>query len=232
MSTFAERYRRGEHEQVWAELLALGRAVRQEPLQADALAVAHETMRRARENITRLVPRLHEIGYRFDYPDEIVMLPSTSPLDPVSWLDHRAGSLPLSLRAWYEIGGGVDFMGGHPDWGSVEADPLVIFPVELAAQEFQDWRQWHEEEGTAAGAFAVTVAPDGRGKAGATDGDAYRILLPNAAVDAPLIGERHATTFVAYLRLCFRWGGFPGLARAAAPPHAHLAYLTRDLLPI
>ncbi len=233
MSTFLQRYHNGEHEQVWAELQALGGAVRQEPVLTDALAVARETMTRARENIMRLVPRLHEIGYQFNYPDEIVMLPNTSMIDPVAWLEHHAGPLPLSLRAWYELVGGVDFMGAHPAWEDAYPDPLVVFSVELAVQEYQDWRQWHDDEGAAAaGPFAITVAPDLYQKANAGGGDPYQIGLPNAAADAPLAREWHATTFVSYLRTCFRWGGFPGLARAERPPHEHLAYLTENLLPL
>jgi hypothetical protein len=48
--SYLERYLTGEHEQVWAELVALGAAVRDEPLYSDALAVARETMRRAVEH--------------------------------------------------------------------------------------------------------------------------------------------------------------------------------------
>jgi len=36
--SYLERYLAGEHEQVWAELVALGPAVREEPVYSDALA--------------------------------------------------------------------------------------------------------------------------------------------------------------------------------------------------
>jgi hypothetical protein len=62
---FYDRYQTGEHQQVWLELVALGDAVRQEPVYSDALAVASETMRRARENIQTLIGRLYDIGYNF-----------------------------------------------------------------------------------------------------------------------------------------------------------------------
>lgn len=67
MATFLARYLSGEHESVWADLLALGAAVREEPISADALAVAHETMRRVQHNLALLIPRLHELGYTFGY---------------------------------------------------------------------------------------------------------------------------------------------------------------------
>ncbi|HEV8191173.1 MAG TPA: hypothetical protein VGP82_06775 [Ktedonobacterales bacterium] len=57
----------GEHEQVWAELLALAAQVRAEAVYADALGVARETIRRARYTIETLIPRLEAIGYRFGY---------------------------------------------------------------------------------------------------------------------------------------------------------------------
>jgi hypothetical protein len=65
MQTFYDRYMAGEHQQVWSDLIALGEAVRQEPVYSDAQAVARETMRRAQANIERLIDRLHAMGYRF-----------------------------------------------------------------------------------------------------------------------------------------------------------------------
>ena len=54
MSSYLERYRAGEREQVWAELVALGPAVRDEAVFPDAQAVAREMMLRVRCNICLL----------------------------------------------------------------------------------------------------------------------------------------------------------------------------------
>ncbi|MGH2502403.1 MAG: hypothetical protein ACRDID_07790, partial [Ktedonobacterales bacterium] len=62
-----ERYLAGECVQVWAELQSLDATIRAEPLYADALSVAHETMQRVRHNIETLIPRLHASGYTFGY---------------------------------------------------------------------------------------------------------------------------------------------------------------------
>lgn len=60
ITPYLARYNAGEYEQVWAELGALGAAVRAEPVYSDALAVARETMWRVRENLTALrTPRGH-----------------------------------------------------------------------------------------------------------------------------------------------------------------------------
>jgi hypothetical protein len=232
MPTYLARYQAGDRERVWADLVALGGAVRREPVLSDAIEVARETMARAGQNIGVLVARLHEIGYRFAFPDEIVTPPDAGLIDPVEWLDRHAGPLPLSLREWYAVVGAVNLMGHHSDWDAHVADPLVVFSVELAAHEYQDWRQWRDEEGAAAGAFAITVAPGRLEKAGGEGGPTSRIELPGGAADTPLIGDWGGTTFVDYLRACCRWGGFPGFARLTDPPRRHLAYLTRDLLPL
>lgn len=65
MATFLERYQAGDYVAVWDDLVALGEGVRSEPYYADALAVAAETMRRARHNVELLIQRLDAKGYRF-----------------------------------------------------------------------------------------------------------------------------------------------------------------------
>ena len=66
MGIYCDRYQSGEHEAVWADLLALGKRVHEEPVYSDALAVARETMSRARTNIETLIVRLDNIGYQFE----------------------------------------------------------------------------------------------------------------------------------------------------------------------
>ncbi len=66
MPSYYDRYQSGEHEAVWADLLALGNGVHKEPVYSDALAVARETMSRARTNIEMLIVRLDQMGYRFE----------------------------------------------------------------------------------------------------------------------------------------------------------------------
>jgi hypothetical protein len=55
----------GEYEQVWQELVALGEAVRKEPLYSDTLAVARAMIWRVRYNLELLISRLQTVGYRF-----------------------------------------------------------------------------------------------------------------------------------------------------------------------
>src|SRR5438093_10905633 len=117
MENFLTRYQAGEREQVWAELLAAGAQVRQEPLFSEAMAVARETMRRSHTNIQLLINRLFEIDYKFyEFDDLCVPLTPPAPdiLDQIAELERLVGPLPLSLRVWYEVVGSVSLQGRHP----------------------------------------------------------------------------------------------------------------------
>lgn len=252
MASYIARYQSGEYEQVWAELTALGEQVRQEHILPDALAVAYETMRRVRHNAEIIAVRLPSIGYRFGYEadeEEDSLVAPCSPPSPdaaeqVAELESLVGPLPLSLCAWYEIGGSVDFIGFHKLWPSIYSDPLVIGSVEYALGECRDWQDQVSENGLdEVGSYEVDIAPDFYHKNNESGGGPYQIELPCTATDALLLYEWHDVNFVEYLRGCFRWGGFPGFdishpmnpnhlnADAIMPPE-HLALLTAGLLPI
>jgi hypothetical protein len=225
--------------------------VRDELTYGDALAVARETMRRARHNITVLIPRLDELGYHLGYDwlneDErsfaIGQPPAFTPphadaQERIAELEVLGGPLPLSLRAWYETVGAVNLVGAAPpSWNLAEgADPLYVYPIEVALAEFAEWHKDHIA--WAAGdlpfdpePFRVPIAPDYLHKYNISGGMWYHIVLPNPAADAVLTAEDHEARFVCYLRLCFRWGGIPGLefADVTAP---EIAFLTRDLFPL
>jgi hypothetical protein len=114
MASYLERYRQGECEQVWAELLALGGRVREPQFYAEAVSVAQETISRARANIESLVPRLTTLGYRFAHPNRVFVPTDAEFRSRVAEIERRAGPLPLSLRAWCDVVGEVNFMGSHP----------------------------------------------------------------------------------------------------------------------
>jgi hypothetical protein len=159
-------------------------------------------------------------------------------------LERLAGPLPLSLSAWYEVGGGVDLTGFQAQWGDLYTDPIVIYPIEVAFSEYQDWQEHVTDVGQEeVGPFCIPIAPDFYHKNNVSGGAPYQIEMPCAAADALLLYEWHNVTFVEYLRECFRWGGFPGfdilhpmnpqhLVVDCAMPPEHLALLTTDLLPI
>ncbi len=224
MVTYLQRYIAGEHEAVWDELFTLGAAIREEPLYADALAVARETMTRARHNVELLVARLKANGYEFAYPESAYV---SSPPDAAKRLDvieDEIGELPLSLRIWHEQVGGIELMGTHPDWSQpgyfngegypVYTDPLCVSPLYYVEQQVEDCAEEMVE-----GEFAIDIAPDLLHKANISGGGPVQIHVPNMAIDGLVSDEDYKMPFVAYLRNSFRWGGFPGFASADEQMH-------------
>jgi hypothetical protein len=207
---YVERYLHGEVEQVWRELQSLEASIRNEPYYSQAQEVATETMRRVRRNCERIISRLRTLGYVFGtFPDGTrrsyrgvpLTLPSDSMRADRDELESEAGSLPLSLTAFWQEVGAVDLVGMHPAWPD-GLDPLVVDPPEGALSGL-----YEEEEG-----FFVGLAPDDLHKDNTSGGDPYGLLLPNPSADFLFMYERHDLLFVPYLRLAIlRWGGFPGL---------------------
>jgi hypothetical protein len=376
------RYQAGEHEAVWAEMMALGPEVRKASRAEDAWAVARETMRRARHNVELIIRRLDALGYRFwngehgerrgpptkvtfggkvieaspltallaamfedalnrpsseltpvmieqlhniyrmtVYPwqdKSLLMRGQRQPLDaratalfeaakklPASaltkelvrelddarrlagealfamWRQREAARsaeapahrpdplknkrvfcpprqkavalvrqleakgifLPLSLRAWIEEVGHVSLAGAHPrlcfwedrNFPGVYADPLTVFS-EVVLLEMEGWLE-ERDAGASPGQIDVVIGWDAKAKARLAVADeqlddGYGIALPDSSADARLKGEPHDLGLVDYLRLAFRWGGFPGWEMQPKRPEKELAVLTEGLLPI
>jgi hypothetical protein len=219
-----DRYLAGEYEKVWSELIALGPSVRGDPNTADALAVAYETMRRVDANVRRISAELQALEYHAT--SDLHTLPGPTVHGQLARLERKAGVLPLSIRAFYEIVGAVDWTGEHQ--GLVQAgdtvapDPLVVFPVEdLVAQC----------EAGFGGGEVLAIAPDDLHKCNASGGEPYEIEIPNVSADGKVLNERHDLYFVEYLRLVFRFGGFPGYDGVDRAVPLELTRLRSNMIP-
>ena len=212
---FLERYRAGEHVAVWTELVALGPAARDDAHAADALAVAYATMEHVAANVDTLIDRLTKLGYRFHsaVPRGGVLRTGGIQKTLIEF-EKQTAVMPLSLRAFFEVVGEVSLIGAHPSIaprnGEVAPDPLVVEAFDEGMVEYD------EEEETP---VALMIAPDDLHKANTSGGDPYEIAIPDPRADGTVLNERHQLLFVDYLRLCFRFGGFPGYeGRAVIPP--------------
>jgi hypothetical protein len=158
-------------------------------------------------------------------------------------MEKDGAFLPLSLRAWIEEVGDVNLAGAHPalcfwedeNFPGIYADPLMV-SLDHFMFESGGWLE-AREEGDDPGMMEPVVGWDAEAKARLAVADeqldyGYSIQLPDAAADAMLDGEPHKTTFVNYLRIAFRWGGFPGWERQEKRPERELNFLTEGLLPI
>jgi len=235
-----DRYQAGEHREVWRELVSFGAGVREDPRAADALAVAYETMRRVESNVRTIVQRLEGLRYKFA-PDGPAapktatvprphVPPSPNARRAVASFEKEFGTLPLSLRAFYEVVGEVNLIGTHPlidpmD-GAVATDPLVVYGLDEGIVEYDEEGDDEDDQRPT----GVTIAPDDLHKANTSGGDAYEISIPDLRADGELLNERHRLMFVDYLRLCFEFGGFPGYEGRSRVP-TEIALLRDGLLP-
>jgi hypothetical protein len=201
-------------------------------------------IRKTREQMAQMRPRMEEMREKLKAraaAQPVVELPweDRSLFDPpgahaaeeLDALEAQVGGpLPLSLRAWYELVGGISFMGSHETLNSNNesdglADPLVITPLSgvigmLGGEDEED------EEGV-----LLELAPDVFHKADISGGAPYSIRVPNPAADAPFLYEGNNTNFVPYLRRAFAWGGFPGIEGRVTKPEKELNFLRQGLLP-
>jgi hypothetical protein len=250
MPDFYTRYQQGFYTEVYDELLLMGKQVFESRLYEDALQVMQEIMKRVSNNIELLIPRLHSLGYIFrkggfwenvsiekqvqlekEYP--LFQLPTAETLEQVAALEQLTGPLPLSLKCFFEEVGCVNFIGLFPtnerQYGCV-MDPLCINSVEIALQMVTGLKQtnlgdlWAEEP-------LLMLTGDSFHKYGYSGSGSYTMRLPSISIDTFLLDEPHNTTFVNYLRICMRWGGFPGFEKECRLSKDELEYLTKDLLP-
>jgi hypothetical protein len=238
---YLKRYLAGEHEQVWSDLVALGTAAL---TSADAAAVAHETMRRVAQNVGTIAERLRRIDYRFVYPGseggffgfgkakahDPHVPPSAGSAKLIGELEELVGGpIPLSLRAFFEIVGEINFNGSHPVIAPADSDvtpdPLMVCSVEdaLAMADGMD-----PEDGDPA---RIEFAPDALHKANVSGGGPYFIDVPAETADAMVQDAPQECTFVEYLRdALLRWGGFPGWAQAGGTVPDEIAELRSGLV--
>jgi hypothetical protein len=216
-----ERYRAGEHEAVWSELVKLG-ALQSNEERQEAAAVAGETMALAATAIDELVRRLAARGYPFrvEARQRPVGAKSVERLVKTS-----GGPVPASLVAFWQIVGGVDLAPDYdrpvPDWWPGEVpvemiDPLVVNQLDHLWGDVEEWgeRDKERDDADASGKHLLSIAPDRYHKMNISGGPAYSIELPDASADTPVLYLDYVEgdpLFVTYLREAVRAGGFPGV---------------------
>lgn len=217
-----DRYLSGDPRSVWDELVQLGPKVRESGMYQEAEAVARQVMVRVRENIERLVECLTDYGYRFGrsaggqripYYDGPIVKPSVEGNQRIVEFEGLAGTLPMSLAAFWRVVGAVDFSGYHPDW-PFYADELIVFPVDTAFEFYASWQEQCEDDGIEiVGPLHIDIAPDHWHKAGVGGAGGYEMQIPNPAADGRVfLSALNRPMFVDYLQNVFRWAGFPGFA--------------------
>ena len=208
----------------------IGKRVRSVEFAADALAVAYATMDRAKHNVLLLQQRLVDLQYVFRSFGYEAASPKSRADSRL--VEREFGILPLSLRAWWDVVGGVDFMGEHPllsirsvresaALGTLLTDPLIVYGPAVTVADFE------------CSIPEAILAPDRFHKHDISGGEPYGIGLPSPTADAVVLHAESELPFVEYLRRCFHYGGFPGFYDDESKiPAREMAMLTEGLLAI
>jgi hypothetical protein len=215
----AMRYRAGAFEVVWREIRAQGDIGGD--FRAEVLEVAEETMRRVARNADVITERLRTVGWRA-LMGKLRTPPSVDDAKQFERIESvTEGPLPPSLRAFWTIVGGIDWVWDYkcdqplPELGvglpMDEMDPLCV-DAPGVVEEIEEWEeQRRQPDPDLVDPFRLSLAPDYLHKANISGGAPYAIVLPFSGADPVFAYERHELPFVDYLRLSFRWAGFPGL---------------------
>jgi HEAT repeat protein len=224
---FLARYQAGEHS-AWDELVRAAPAVlAHDDLRSEAQAVARALMQRVRRNADTLRATLREAGARLPAEAPPATAGSTAAAT-LARLGALAGPVPIALAAFYEAVGEINLTppGRDYDYGpcALEADgiallaldPLVIDGLGVVARDLDDYQaEIDDSHREIVGPLRLAFAPDFLHKQNISGGAPYGFVLPPPdaaeAIDPSVLDEGHDETLVGYLRLAFRWGGFPGL---------------------
>lgn len=165
-----------------------------------------------RESLYSIVTNLRALGYRFEDPSRVLPGPEPGTGGDIQKIEREIGALPAALKSFWTIIGSVGLSGSHPDWDGCEyPDPLIIYPPSVAIQELDEFLADREERERCNFPYRVPIAPDALHKANVSGGMWLNIDVPAKADDPPLNEAPGEMTFLEYLDLAVRWGGFLGL---------------------
>ncbi len=217
------KYEAGEHEAVWHHIRSLDNL--NEEQRTEVVAVAEATMRRVARNVDLLSDRLAKRGWLalFSEHSALRTMPAHSDRSVFIQIEEECGApLPPTLFAFWKCVGGVNWVWDYRinssapnlnvDLPMDEMDPLCIDPPSVATSFLDEWKeQKNDPDRETDDPFPIELAPDYLHKANISGGMPYAISIPFWGADPVFANERHELPFVDYLRLVFKWAGFPGL---------------------
>jgi outer membrane protein assembly factor BamB len=239
--SYVERYCNGECEAVYSELIALGGAVRKEPLFSEAKAVAEETVRRSRHNLLLLHERLLKLGFEFGASEKALRMAGPDAARKLNKIEKKMGTLPILLRTWYLTFDNVQFWqpkkhvlrikrGGSPPqgsdvWGLARHSVLMFASLDECLDMRQQILDEHDEierqRGDEPPFFPQYPRPTNFLPLGthASNEDAKGFRLPCDGIDGAYYNEGFGDEyFNMELRRAFEWGGFPYWSKLLKSP--------------
>ncbi|CAL78659.1 hypothetical protein BRADO4957 [Bradyrhizobium sp. ORS 278] len=226
--TLLKRYLAGEFDQVWREIRAY--PLIEGEFRDEVMEVADATMRRVAQNADLIASRLEAVGWQAlssEYQG-LRTPPATGDEAIFARIVEISGApIPPTLLAFWRVVGGINWVWDYnskdhpPDLGfslpSEEHDALCVDAPSVITYLFDEWI--YQKASICPNAehhLRIDLAPDYLHKANISGGSPYCIRVPFFGADPLFSDERHGLPFLDYLRLAFRWAGFPGLDRHAA----------------
>lgn len=129
------------------------------------------------------------------------------------------GYIPLSLKYFYKIVGGVNFAWDYDKDENIRwqlADPIQIANLEFLFDEIEDegWQEYSQECLENGDYVSLGLSADDLHKDNISGGSPYSIeITAKPSIDSLFLYECHETTFINYLRICFAYCGFPAIDR-------------------
>lgn len=176
--------------------------------------------------LSLLVRRLQVLGYDFADSQRVLPGPESDVDSSIRRIEAEVGPVPYALAAFWRRVGSIDLRGSHHEWiGCDYPDPLVIEPVSVAITELDEFIADREERMRYEFPYAIPISGDEYHKEDVSGGMWYNVSCPATSADPVINAERHHKTFLGYLELALKWGGFPGLDRVSGHtwPIQHLA---------
>ena len=242
-----KRYQSGEFDQVWRDIRSHERI--DGGFRDEVAEVAEAVMRRVAQNADLITERLQAVGWQalsLSAEDhDLRTLPKSSDLGVLNRIEEISEApVPPTLLAFWRVVGGINWVWDYnasvaqPNLGfdlpPEEHDVLCVDAPSIVADWLEGWIDEKERyEPDLLHPFSIVLAPDYLHKANISGGGPYCIEVPFLGADPPVAGERHGLPFLDYLRLAFRWAGFPGLDQHAARRDVHhfVARFGEGLLP-
>ena len=225
---FFERYLAGDTKAVYDEIEALDAAAFQPENIEEIEKVLNETFSRVAYNLKVIYKALQEIDYKlktefkhsFEKPLQEPFSNTETLLDKLKDAVKPFGYIPLSLQYFYKYVGGVNFVWdfeNHQEFMWSMADPIEIFSLDdltsyITREVWPQEMQPYIKEKKRSNAF-IELSGDDLHKDNASGGLMYALMVTTyPSIDSSFIHSPYQTTFIDYLRICFKYCGFPGIA--------------------
>lgn len=222
-----QKYLKGETVSVYREIDKLDYNLLNIEQKKEVEKVLNETFKKVAFNLKIIYKELINIGYLFKKVYEFNFeKPLHDPLENTEFLIKQLdsavkpfGFVPLSLKYFYRVVGGVNFVWDFATDEKIRwdmADPIQIFSLDDLVQEVTN-EYWKEDiqpyvNDENFGCAFLDLSADDLHKDNVSGGQPYAIeITQKQAIDSKFMNEFNDTTFINYLRICFDHCGFPGM---------------------